>query len=471
MRTYSANFFFKLLPLSTFIVLGACSIDEPIKKSELLKQSLPGVTLPENFKGSSTAGKSNPDLSHSAPISTAWLASFNDPELIELANLALKSAPDIRVFAARREQAEAMMKAVGGSFYPNLGAQAKVGSKLGMDGSGTSGYYIGSNWELDLWGRVRASYASAQQNAIAVAADQESAKLSYMANLAKALWTARVLNTQAQNAADSAKNQEKVLEHIKQREKVGVSSKQEISLAEINLSETKERAFNLKNASAQQLKTIDVLVGRYPVGTPLKNTQLPYLPSQITAGIPSDLLERRPDIRSAAARVDAARYNVKVAEATRLPTISLTAGFGRISSEVFVLKTDAANPSAGIGVTLPIFSGGALEQQVNAKQAELDQAFANYAKVGLNAFREVESALSGEQSWHARYAELKQIYQMQQSIQKSTDAEFSIGRIDQRQVLQQQNKTYSAQSNEQQGQLEVLMQRINLYLSLGGPAI
>jgi outer membrane protein TolC len=242
-------------------------------------------------------------------------------------------------------------------------------------------------------------------------------------------------------------------------------------LAEISLSEAKERAFNLQNASAQQLKTIDVLVGRYPVGTPLKNTQLPYLPSQMTAGIPSDLLERRPDIKSAAARVDAARYNVKVAEATRLPTISLTAGFGRISSEVFVLKTDAANPSTGIGVALPIFSGGALGQQVNAKQAELDQAFANYAKVGLNAFREVESALSGEQSWHARYAELKQIYQMQQGIQKSTDAEFSIGRIDQRQVLQQQIKTFSAQSNELQGQLEVLMQRINLYLSLGGPAI
>jgi len=120
---------------------------------------------------------------------------------------------------------------------------------------------------------------------------------------------------------------------------------------------------------------------------------------------------------------------------------------------------------------LTIFTGGALEARVESRQAELEQAFATYAKVGLNAFREVESALSGEQSWRARYAELNQIYQLQQNIQKSTDAEFVIGRIDQRQVLQQKIRTNTAQSNEQQGQLEVLMQRINLYLSLGGPAI
>ena len=470
MRILGSHFSLKLILLSVCLALSACAIDEPIKQTDLLQKSLPGVTLPEKFKTERPSKKGSNSTFNNNSMSVAWLASFNDSELNELASLAMQSAPDLRVFAARRDQAEAMMKAVGGSFYPNVGVQAKTGSKMGVDGSGTSGFYIGANWELDLWGRVRASYASAQQNALAVAADQESANLSYMANLAKTLWTARVLKIQASNAANSVIHQEKILEHIRQREEIGASSQQDIAIAEINLSEAKDRAFNFQNASVQQLKTLDVLVGRYPVGTPLKSTHLPKLPIMITTGMPSDLLERRPDIKSAAARVDAARYNVKVAEATRLPTVSLTAGFGRVSSEVFVLKTDAANPSTGIGVTLPLFSGGALEQKVNAKQAELEQAFANYAKVGLNAFREVESALSGEQSWHARYAELNQIYQMQLIIQKSTDAEFSIGRIDQRPVLQQKIKTHSAQSNQQQGQLEVLMQRINLYLSLGGPA-
>jgi NodT family efflux transporter outer membrane factor (OMF) lipoprotein len=450
------------LSLSLLLALSACSIGEPIKRSELLERSLPGQNLPGQYSGANK---------QAAFQSIAWVESFNDPELTELAKLAIQSAPDFRIYAARLDQAEAMMKAVGGSFYPNAGVQGKTGSKLGLDGSGTSGYYVGANWEIDLWGRVRASYANAEQNARAIAADQESAKLSFMANLAKTLWSARVLHLQAQAAQESAQHQEKILEHVKNREKIGASSKQDILTAEINLAQAKELAFNLKNASQQNLKTLDVLVGRYPVGTPLKNQNLPKSPSAINTGVPSDLLERRPDIVAAAARVDAARFNVKEAEATRLPKISLTAGFGRISSEVFVLKTDSSNPSAGVGVSLPIFTGGALEARVESRQAELDQAFANYAKVGLNAFREVESALSGEQSWRARYAELNQIYQLQKNIQKSTDAEFDIGRIDQRQVLQQKIRTNTAQSNDRQGQLEVLMQRINLYLSLGGPAI
>ncbi len=452
----------KYLSLSLVWFLSACSIGEPIKRSELLDRSLPGQQLPQQYKSSNQP---------SVFQSIAWIDSFKDPELTELAKLAIQSAPDFRIYAARLDQAEAMMKAVGGSFYPNLGVQGKTGAKLGLEGSGTSGYYVGANWELDLWGRVRASYANAQQNAKAIAADQESAKLSFMANLAKTLWSARVLHLQAQTAQESADLQEKILDHVKQREKIGAASRQDILSAEINLAQAKEMALNLKNASLQNLKTLDILVGRYPAGTPLRSLTLPKAPSVINVGVPSDLLERRPDIQAAAARVDAARFNVKEAEATRLPKISLTAGFGRISSEVFVLKTDSSNPSAGVGVTLPIFTGGALEARVESRQAELEQAFANYAKVGLNAFREVESALSGEQSWRARYAELQQINQSQQSIQKSTDQEFLIGRIDQRQVLQQKIKTNTAQSNEYQGQLEVLMQRINLYLSLGGPAI
>ncbi len=452
----------KYLSLSLVWFLSACSIGEPIKRSELLDRSLPGQQLPQQYKSSNQ---------QSVFQSIAWIDSFKDPELTELAKLAIQSAPDFRIYAARLDQAEAMMKAVGGSFYPNLGVQGKTGAKLGLDGSGTSGYYVGANWELDLWGRVRASYANAQQNAKAIAADQESAKLSFMANLAKTLWSARVLHLQAQTAQESADLQEKILDHVKQREKIGAASRQDILSAEINLAQAKEMALNLKNASLQNLKTLDILVGRYPAGTPLRSLTLPKTPSVINVGVPSDLLERRPDIQAAAARVDAARFNVKEAEATRLPKISLTAGFGRISSEVFVLKTDSSNPSAGVGVTLPIFTGGALEARVESRQAELEQAFANYAKVGLNAFREVESALSGEQSWRARYAELQQINQSQQSIQKNTDQEFLIGRIDQRQVLQQKIKTNTAQSNEYQGQLEVLMQRINLYLSLGGPAI
>ena len=240
----------KYLSLSLLLALSACSIGEPIKRSELLDRSLPGQQLPAEYKASNHQATNQ----QAAFQSIAWVESFNDPELIELAKLAIQSAPDFRIYAARLDQAEAMMKAVGGSFYPNVGIQGKTGSKLGLEGSGTSGYYVGANWEIDLWGRVRASYANAEQNARAIAADQESAKLSFMANLAKTLWSARVLHRQAQIANESAQHQEKILEHVKQREKIGAASKQDILNAEISLAQAKELAFNLKNASQHSEK-------------------------------------------------------------------------------------------------------------------------------------------------------------------------------------------------------------------------
>jgi outer membrane protein TolC len=318
---------------------------------------------------------------------------------------------------------------------------------------------------------VRASYAAAEQNAQSIKDDQEYAKLSLIAQLTKAVWTARVLRQQTDLAHENLQSQQQILEHVKHRLQVGAASENEVLQADMSVSQAQEVFLNLKNALDQSLRSIDILVGRYPIATPLKAKDLPHVPASLATGIPSDLLERRPDVRAAAARVDAARYNIKEAEATRLPKISLTAGFGRASSDLFVLQTNAANPSTGVGVTLPLFAGGALEERVQLKKSELEQAFASYAKVGLNALKEVESALSAEQMWQIRSKQSSQVFQHQQQVMRNTEAEFKIGRIDQRQVLQQKVRTNNAQSNDWQGRLELLMQRVNLYLSLGGSAI
>lgn len=448
------------------LVLTACALPDPIKSSELKQQAMPHVVMPDQYGSLNSTKQTN-----AAIHNVAWLQAFNDEELQDLVRLALAQSPDLKIMAARQEQSEAMMRAVGGAFYPNVGVSAKTGSKVGVDGSGTSGYYIGAGWELDLWGRVRASYAAAEQNAQSIKADQEYAKLSFIAQLTKAVWTARVLRQQADLAQENLQSQQQILEHVKHRLQIGAASENEVLQADMSVLQAQEVFLNLKNALDQSLRSIDILVGRYPIATPLKAKDLPHVPASLATGIPSDLLERRPDVRAAAARVDAARYNIKEAEATRLPKISLTAGFGRASSDLFVLQTNAANPSTGVGVTLPMFAGGALEERVQLKKSELEQAFASYAKVGLNALKEVESALSAEQMWQIRSKQSSQVFQHQQQVMRNTEAEFKIGRIDQRQVLQQKIRTNNAQSSDWQGRLELLMQRVNLYLSLGGSAI
>jgi len=125
-------------------LLDACTISKIQDSKELTEKSLPSVTLPNQFAASSNATGMQVDI--------GWLKQFNDAELNALVTEALKNNPDIRVMAARRSQAESLIDAAGGAQYPGLNAVGNVGGKAGSSGSGITGYYIGANWELDLWG-------------------------------------------------------------------------------------------------------------------------------------------------------------------------------------------------------------------------------------------------------------------------------------------------------------------------------
>jgi outer membrane protein TolC len=153
----------------------------------------------------------------------------------------------------------------------------------------------------------------------------------------------------------------------------------------------------------------------------------------------------------------------------RLPKISLTAGFGYINSQVFSL-VNGPSSSLGVGanVMMPLFQGGAIEAQIAYQNAEAQAALANYGKVVLNAFGDVENALNGEMTWRERTIVLQTQLKEQKQILRNTEQEFSIGRIDQRQIQQQKIKTNTTEINVRQGQVDALTQRVNLYLALGG---
>jgi outer membrane protein TolC len=160
----------------------------------LRDQALPQVNIPNQFSVSVPSGST---------LDQAWLKQFNDTELNELVAEALKNHPDIRVMAARRLQAQALIDAAGGAQYPSVGVIGNTGGRVGSSGSGLTGYYIGANWELDLWGRVRNQVAGAQQNARALNAEQEAAQLSLIGTLTKTVWLARGLQEQARLAQEN----------------------------------------------------------------------------------------------------------------------------------------------------------------------------------------------------------------------------------------------------------------------------
>jgi NodT family efflux transporter outer membrane factor (OMF) lipoprotein len=426
----------------------------------LRDQALPQVNIPNQFSVNTPSGPA---------LDQAWLKQFNDTELNELVAEALKNHPDVRVMAARRLQAQALIDAAGGAQYPGVGVIGNTGGRVGSSGTGLTGYYIGANWELDLWGRVRNQVAGAQQNARALNAEQEAAQLSLIGTLTKTVWLARGLQEQARLAQENADAAARYAELTVIREQIGASSKNDVAQASANAAQSKEGALIAKQSRDQALRAVEILVGRYPHATPLKTTQLPALPPPVAAGIPADILERRPDIIAAEARVNSAFYTAAEKRVARLPKISLTAGFGYINSQVFSL-INGPTSSLGVGanVMMPLFQGGAIEAQIAYQNAEAQAALANYGKVVLNAFGDVENALNGEMTWRERTLQLQTQLREQKQILKNTEQEFIIGRIDQRQIQQQKIKTNTTEINFRQGQVDALTQRVNLYLALGG---
>jgi outer membrane protein TolC len=255
------------------------------------------------------------------------------------------------------------------------------------------------------------------------------------------------------------------------REKIGASSLTEVSSAIASAAQSKEAALIAAQTRDQALRAVEILLGRYPKAQALKTTQLPALPDPVAAGLPADLLERRPDLIAAEARVNSAFYLADEKRLARLPKISLTSGFGYINSQVFSLL-NGPNTSFGVGANavIPLFQGGAIEAQIAYQTAEAQAALANYGKTVLAAFNDVENALSGETNWRERSKQLETQLNEQQRIMQNTRAELQIGRIDQRQVQQQIIKTNTSEMNSRQGRLDALTQRVNLYLALGGSA-
>jgi len=210
-----------------------------------------------------------------------------------------------------------------------------------------------------------------------------------------------------------------------------------------------------------------VIVGRYPSAELAVRETLVTVPPPVPAGVPGELLERRPDVIAAERRVASAFNRKQEAKAALLPRISLTGSVGTITSELFVLQGNSDIASAGVGLFAPIFEGGALRAQVKARSAEQNEAMAQYAAVGLRAFNEVETALAAEHTLARRAAILTEGVQDNRRALELVRLQYQVGKASLFDVLQQQMRLYSANSSLVRVNAERLAQRVNLYLALG----
>ena len=337
------------------------------------------------------------------------------------------------------------------------------------DSSGLQGVALIASWEIDLWGRVRAGRASAQAQYASATLDTEYARQSIAALTAKSWFLATEASQQKALAEAMQAAAERLLSLTRDRVRVGKASDYDLALASASLQTYRDAVEQLELARLQALRVLEVLAGRYPAASLAVPTQLPTPPGPVPVGIPSDLLERRPDVVAAERRVAAAFYSTEQAKAARLPQISLTASLSSISSELFVLK-ERDNPvvSAGGSLLAPIFLGGQLQSQVEIKSAEQKQAIADYGRISTRAFADVEGALSASFAADSRDRILSQAVLDRQRALDHTLARYRIGSQDLRAVTQEQLGLYAANSAQLRVRAERLVQRVNLHLALGG---
>src|SRR5438034_7621281 len=448
------------LLVAASIAVSACALNPPPPASELREQAIPNVKTPEQWTAQTAA---------SAAVADSWLATFNDPALDALVREAIDYNSDLRVAAARVEIAAGYVKLAGATLYPQVNALARGGGKMSGDSSGLRGWGVTATWELDLWGRVRATQRGAEFNYDAAALDAMYARQSIAAQTAKAYFVATEAQLQLAIAKDTVLSFERMVGFARDRLRVGKGDEYDVATGLANLDTYHDVVAQLELARSQALRALETLIGRYPAGAADVPTRFAATPPPVPGGLPSELLERRPDVVAAERRVASAFYGIEEAKAARLPRISLTASLTSISSELFVLQ-ERNNPIVSFGASLlaPIFLGGSLQAQVDIRTGEQAQAIADYGRVASRAFGEVENALSAGFALDDRTTILGRVIADNERALELSQVRYRVGSGDLRAVNQQQLALYSARSAQIHVEAERRVQRVNLYLALGG---
>jgi len=254
------------------------------------------------------------------------------------------------------------------------------------------------------------------------------------------------------------------------RQRVGSGSGTDVAIATANLGVQRDVLIQAGYAHQASVRALELLLGRYPAAELQARPDLPPLPGPVPTGLPLQMLERRPDLVAAERRVAAAFNRVGQSKAAQLPNIRLTGNVGYLDSEVLQLRSDYQNPTAGAGLKLvaPVYTGGALQAQTALLTAQQREAVAQYARLALRAIGDVETVLATGRMLAEREQMLNAVIVDQARALDLTQTSYRVGKIDLRNVEQQQTSLDTARMQLLRVRGEQLSQRVALHLSLGG---
>lgn len=409
----------------------------------------------------------------SGTVQAGWVESFNDPALMALVLEAQENNRELAAAAANVDRAWALARQASGALTPDVnisGGAARTGTADSTLPTVTN-LNLGAqvSWEADVWGRLRSGQRSAVASAQSVEADFRSAQESLAAATAKAYLSAIEADIQASIARETVGILEETLRIVNVKYENGDASGQDIALARSDLATARERLTALEGSYRDAVRALEALLGRYPGAELEVRKTLPVAPPPPPAGLPSELLERRPDLVAADRRVAAAFNATNQARAARLPTISLTGNAGGTSDSLSDLL-DPGNVAwtAGVNLLAPIYDGGRLREGVNVATAEQEQALAAFGQAAINAFTELENSLDQGVVLQQRIGDLQVAAAEADNAFRIARLRYDEGEEDLLSVLTIQQRAISAKSNLSSAERLLLEQRVNLNLALGG---
>lgn len=451
--------------LALALALAGCAVGPDYQR--------PAVNAPQAFRFAEQESRKVAD--------TAWWAQFNDPAMNELIAIALAENKDVQIAAARVEEFQGRLASTRAPLFPQIGANANGQRNRTSELNAvplppgtplTSDLYSASlsvSWEIDLFGRLRRQTEAARADLLASEEGRRATILTLVSSVAQSYINLRNLDRQLDIANATATSRQESLRVFQLRFDAGTVSELELTQNAAEFEDALSRIPALEAQIAQQEHALSILLGRNPGairrGRELDQLALPAVP----AGLPSELLARRPDLRQAEQNLISANAQIGAARAQYFPSISLTGLLGAVSTELSDLFTGAAKTwSYGLGLAMPIFTAGGIGGQVQQAEAFQRQALLQYQKAIQVAFQETDDALVALQKSRVRLdAQARQVRTLA-TYARLARIRYENGYTSYIEVLDAERNLFDTEVAYTQTQNTLFASLVNLYKAMGG---
>jgi len=425
----------------------------------------PALDIPLTYR----AARGKP---HAALPKLDWWRSFRSPELTALIEEAQIGNLDIAAAVARIIQADAQARIAGAPLLPliDFDASATRARAPGGPDRATLRVALNASYEIDFWGKNRATLRAAEELAVASRYDREVVALSTLAAVANQYFVVLASQDRLRIAQDNLRAAVRVLDAIKQRREVGTASELDVAQQESVVATQRAVLPTLEQLVLQNKNTLAVLIGRAPEYANIRGGSLSRLPlPQVTPGLPSELLTQRPDIREAEAQLASSDANVYAARAAFLPSIQLT-GQGGFASNALknLFSPQAAFYSVAASLTQPIFDGFRLKGLLNQAQGRQEELLQHYRQSVIAAFADVENALVAVQQMAERERRQREVVESSRRAFDLSETRLREGTIDLVTLLNTQATLFQAQDTLAIVRLARFQATVSLFQALGG---